>query len=144
MQLGQQRSEAMRKFRQAHSPPLLFRRAGMVCLTTGSRRVPFNAAPVLCTITVWQGCSPSLAGWPRSHHHQETRRRRGSYLWLVKPLSTSPGQQGLDIHSTSSSGSPALTLLPAFMPHPDSQRSCVNTERGIRHCTERADLSNMV
>lgn len=64
MQLGQQRSEAVRKFRQARSPPLLFRGAGMICqfLTAGSRRAPFRAAPVLCTITVRQGCSPNLTG----------------------------------------------------------------------------------
>lgn len=54
--------------------------------------------------------------WPRSHHHQETRRRRESYLGPVKPLSISPPQWGLGFQSTSSSGSPALTLLPAFMP----------------------------
>lgn len=58
MQLGQQRSEAMRKFRQARSPPLLFRGGGTTgwCFASSSTRLSSQAATSLCTVT-GQHCS---------------------------------------------------------------------------------------
>lgn len=133
----------MRKFRQAHSPPLLFRGAGMISLTTGSRRAAFNAAPVLCTITVWPGCSPSLTGCSvlaQTTSSPGDKKEKG----MIHLAGETPEHQPTPVGS----GLPAQAPL-AAQPSPSCLPSCptltargaLSTQKeGIRHCTERADL----
>lgn len=80
--------------------------------------------------------------WPRPHHHQETRRRRG-----VIPLACetpehqpTPVGSGLPQHKLQPSPS-CLPSCPAL-----TARGALLTQKGegIRHCTDRADLSKMV
>lgn len=113
----------------------------MKCLTTGSKRVPFNGAPVLCTITAQQGCSPNLTGC--SVLAQITPSPGDNEEKGVIPLASETPEH---LPTPVGSGLPQDKLLWQPSPHPPclpssptlTARGALLTQKGegIRHCRE--------
>lgn len=127
----------LRKFKQARSPPLLFRGGGTTgqFLTTGSRRFSSRAAPILCTITVQHCCSSKLTGCSVLAQTTPSLGEKGK---VDMPLAgetparqPTPTGSELPLHKPlwqPSSPSPPACLH--VLPISDSQMSVINTEKG--------------
>lgn len=139
MQLGQQRSEAVRKFRQAHSPPLLFRAGGMTgrFLTSNSTRLSSQAATALCTVTVQHCRSPKLTSCSvlaQATPSPGERKGKGDMPLAGETPEHQHPQQGWGSHCRSPSGSPAHPHPPAclqLLPISDGQMRINNAEKAL-------------